>query len=66
MKVSKKLVFLVIGSLLIAQFALLLVYSYLYEINKAPFQINFDPVTAFLFSWILLFIGIIILITMGR
>lgn len=64
MKVTKKLVFVVIGSLLILQFALLLVYSYLYEINRAPFQINFDPVTAFLMSWVLFCIGIVILITM--
>jgi hypothetical protein len=64
MKVSKKLIFVVIGSILILQFALLLVYSYLHEINQAPFQIDFDPVTAFLMSWILLCIGIVILITM--
>ena len=51
-----------IGSLLILQFVLLLVYSYLYEINQAPFQIDFDPVTAFFTSWILLCIGIIILV----
>jgi len=67
MKVPKrKLVFLAIGSLLILQFVLLLVYSYLYEINQAPFQINYDPLTAFLISWILFCIGIVILITMGR
>jgi hypothetical protein len=66
MKVSKRLVFVVVGSLLILQFALLLVYSYLYENNQAPFQISFDPVTAFLMSWILFCIGIVILITMRR
>jgi hypothetical protein len=61
MKVSRKLVFVVIGSLLILQFALLLTYSYLYEINQAPFQINFDPVTAILLSWTLFCIGIVII-----
>lgn len=62
---KRKLVFVVIGSLLILQFVLLLVYSYLYQINQAPFQIYyFDPVTAFLMSWILFCIGIVILIAM--
>ena len=64
MKVTKRLVFILIGSLLILQFVLLLVYSYLYQINQAPFQIDFNPVTAFFTSWILFCIGIVILITM--
>lgn len=62
MKVSRKLVFVVVGILLILQFVFLLVYAYLNETNQAPFQIDFDPVLSFFISWILLCIGIIILV----
>jgi len=65
MKVTKKLVILVIGSLLIFQFALLLVYSYLFQINQAPFQIGLDPVGTFLMSWVLLWVGVVIIV-IGR
>ena len=64
-KVSKKLIFVTVGILLILQFALLLLYGYLNETNQAPFQIDFDPVLAFFVSWILLCLGIVLIIVRG-